>query len=746
LPTFEQLIQGPAYDWIVLTNEKCFPVEPLIVRPGAIDAINAQVKAALRKPGGLSESEEAKRKRLALYYLPVTLTRGEEREYKLHSRFIREIIYFEDQMLQRVDRLLDEKEVRKAYELLVALEARDPKWPGIPPRRERLVATEAAMLADRGELEQALMLLEELYDKNPAYSGLEFQMGTVVDRLVERALAADDPRQARFFLKRLARRIPGQRVIAQRNSELSARAAELLNQARAAERDRQWDKALDAAEGAARLWPDVPELLVTLYRIGAHFQRLRVGVIDLPGDGSADAVRRPADRRRNQLTRMELFQPDRFDSGMTRYETPIFNSWEPADLGHSVAFEVRRGREDWESRPALTAGGLASLLATRMQTGSPAYEPRFASVDSIVVRSPVELIVNFRTAPLRAEALFRFPLPGDSVTYPFRLERRDESSVVYRRSFEESSTTTDRHVSEIVEIRYSDYDAALQGLLRGEVSMLASVPPVQVRPLSDRSEFFLLAGAFPSVHVLQFNPHSAPLANRALRRALMYSLDRPEILQDAILKGAGTLGRVISAPFPTTSNAYNRLITPHKFDPALAYSLARAAQKELGGEIPPLVLHVPEDPLILDSVRRITSAWAKIGVRTNIVQVAASGTAVADGPWDIVYRTDPMMEPLTDLWPYLTLSGGTDVATLMHLPSWLRQELLALDRAGDWTNAEAILRKLHRQLWAEVHLIPLWEIDQYVAIRKNVRGIPTRPVGQYQYAQRWKIEAWFARD
>jgi hypothetical protein len=210
LPTFEQLIQGPAYDWIVLTNEKCFPVEPLIVRPGAIDAINAQVKAALRKPGGLSESEEAKRKRLALYYLPVTLTRGEEREYKLHSRFIREIIYFEDQMLQRVDRLLDEKEVRKAYELLVALEARDPKWPGIPPRRERLVATEAAMLADRGELEQALMLLEELYDKNPAYSGLEFQMGTVVDRLVERALAADDPRQARFFLKRLARRIPGQ--------------------------------------------------------------------------------------------------------------------------------------------------------------------------------------------------------------------------------------------------------------------------------------------------------------------------------------------------------------------------------------------------------------------------------------------------------------------------------------------------------------------------------------------------------
>lgn len=791
LPSFEQLMKGPPFDWIVLSNKKVFPVEPVAPRPGTLDEINRQIKLLLRKPGDPAETEEAKRRRLAMYYMPVTLTSGEEREYKLHIRFVREIVYFEDMMLQRTDRLLDEKKVREAFELLTALETRDARWQGINSRRERLASVEASVLLERGESEQSLMLLEELFDKNSSYPGLEAQMGAVVDRIVERALAQDDPRQARVFLRRLARRIPAHPVIGQRNAELTRQGRALLTQALAAERNGEFESAFDAAENAARLWPDLPDLLITLHHISARFQRLRVGVIDLPGIGPADPIRRPADRRRNELTQVRLFQPGRFEGGVARYETAVFESWEPADLGHSVAFQVRRGRADWESRPPETAGSLASHLAACLRPESPAYEPRFASaVNSISVRSPTELVVDFRIAPLRPEALFQFPLtttaavppvfpapaaapteaptePGDRPaanaaesavptasdaptpergTFPFHLQHRDDRSVSYRRTMPEAPTTTDRHVTDIREVRYSGYDTALQGLLRGEVSMLASVPPWQVKGLTDRSEFFVLSAALPAVHVVQFNPKSAPLANRALRRALMYSLDRTQILRDAFLRGAGSLGRVISAPFPTSSNAYNKLVPPHKFEPALAYSLARAAQKELGGEIPVLTLQVPDDPAILAAVRQMISAWEKIGVRTHLAVISGSGAAFDADAWDIVYRTDAMHEPLTELWPYLTLSGGTDVATLIHLPTWLRHELLDLDATGDWSDAESILRRLHRQLWAEVHLIPLWEIDQFVVLRKNVRGVPVRPVGPYQHAERWKVESWFARD
>ena len=52
------------------------------------------------------------------------------------------------------------------------------------------------------------------------------------------------------------------------------------------------------------------------------------------------------------------------------------------------------------------------------------------------------------------------------------------------------------------------------------------------------------------------------------------------------------------------------------------------------------------------------------------------------------------------------------------MPTWLRHALLELDRAPDWKTAEQLLQKLHRQLWAEVYLLPLWELDDHLAFRR----------------------------
>lgn len=777
LPAFQRLVKGPAIDWVVLRSKKVIVVEPVVPRPGTLDDMNQKIKKAGRKAGDPPESEAAKQRRLGLYYLPVTLLEGEDREYRLHMQFIKEIIYYEDLMLRRIDQLLDERQVRQAYELIVALEGRQESWPGLAPRKDRLLFTEAAIKLDEKQPQHALALLEALHERKPAFPGLEAQLGQVADRLMALAIDKGDPREARFFLRRLARRYPNHRVATAWTMRLTEATRALLNKAGTLERSGRIEEALDAAEEAARTWPDLPELLPVFNRLAARHQRLRVGVIDLPSADPSDSPVLLADaaRRRNWLTQAPLFEPARTVNKNVRYETRFFNEWEPTELGHSVLFRLRPRRMPEESEPLVTAAALAGALAGRIDLQSSRYDARLAAaIESLEVRSAFELLIRFRQAPLRPESLFAFDflLPGgmgtsfsasDSTpaardaekgrtTYPFQLKSAGDQRAKYVRSIPEPERATGQHVAEVIEFRFDSNEKAIQGMLRGDVSLLPRVPASSVRGLSARQEFFTQHYALPTTHVLQFNPRSHALSARTLRRALVYALNRPRILEDVFLgEPLGNLGRLTSAPFATTSYAYNREVQPHKFDPALAFSLAKSAEKELAGKLPVLKLLCAPDPDVQLAAARITSQWKAIGIEALVATAPVAAIPAdhsANGPveWDILYRTETLAEPLTELWPFLALTNSTETTALAHLPTWLRQELLDLDRAGDWGTAGRLLHRLHKQFWAEVHLIPLWEIDDVLVYRKNVRGVPERPMNAYQRIEHWKVEPWFPRE
>ncbi|MGE5193926.1 MAG: ABC transporter substrate-binding protein [Deltaproteobacteria bacterium] len=777
LPSFQRLMKGPPVDWIVMHSKKVLEVEPLYPRPGTLDDIDQKIRKATRKVGDPPESETAKRKRLALSYLPITLMEGEERDYKLHIKFIKEIVYYDDLMLKRVDQLLDDRKVRQAYELLTALEERQESWPGVVPRKERLLFVEAAVRLDERQPQHALALLEALHERNREYAGLEAEFGTVGDRLISAALESDDPRAARYFLRRIARRFPNHKVVKDGTARMMQSTRELLAQAAAAERAGQVEVALDAAERAARVWPELPEVLPVYNRLAGRFQRLRAGVVDLPGAAPerAPVLLASAERRRRGLTETPLFQPARFEkeARLVRYETRFFNEWEPTELGHSVLFRLRPWRAAGESLSLVTAASLAGTLGRRLDPRGAWYDARFAAaVESLEVRSPFEMLVRFRQVPLRPEALFAFvPPPASSDdrsafesdadpaashagappdTWPFELQSVDDRRAVYRRTTPEPESSADRHVAEVVEVGYESHEKVIQGLLRGEVSFVPRVPASAVRSLSDRSEFFSQRYALPTTHVLQFNPHCRALSARTVRRALVYALDRRRILEEVFLhEAAGRLGRQTSAPWPTASYAYSRRrdVEPHKYDPPLAFSLAKSAEKEMGGKLPVLKLLSSAEPEVQAAVRLLVEQWRAAGMEVQpAVAPAAALPEDGAGDWDILYRTETIAEPLVELWPFLALTASTETSALGHLPTWLRQELLDLDRVGDWERAERLLHRLHKQFWAEVHLIPLWEIDDVMVYRKNIRGVPERPAGPYQRIERWKIEPWYARE
>ena len=118
---------------------------------------------------------------------------------------------------------------------------------------------------------------------------------------------------------------------------------------------------------------------------------------------------------------------------------------------------------------------------------------------------------------------------------------------------------------------------------------------------------------------------------------------------------------------------------------------------------------------------------------TYIARIASSGAQVS--------QDEALWEASLSAY-----GNGDYVESLSHLPDWLSHLLIELDNAGDWDTANRILQRLHYQLWAEVQLIPLWEINDFMVIRKNINGLSTRPLHPYQNIERWIVEPWYPNE
>jgi hypothetical protein len=94
---------------------------------------------------------------------------------------------------------------------------------------------------------------------------------------------------------------------------------------------------------------------------------------------------------------------------------------------------------------------------------------------------------------------------------------------------------------------------------------------------------------------------------------------------------------------------------------------------------------------------------------------------------------------LLEIWPLLSNSDSLDMSRLALFPDWMRQELVGLDYASSFLDAQQRLFTLHNHIAEEAFLIPLWEVDQFAAVRKSVVGVVPRPMSTYQNVERWII-------
>tara|TARA_R110002095_G_scaffold216126_2_gene212193 strand:+ start:860 stop:3403 length:2544 start_codon:yes stop_codon:yes gene_type:complete len=762
IPSVEDLLKKKPVDWIVMENDLVLIVEPVYPRPDTLGQLDTALKESYNwpKPKSKEEIDEQRKMRAALNFIQLTLVDEKENpEYQIQRKSVKQIIHHEDQILKRIDQLLQTNQLRTAFEMLLVLDRKHHDWPGFDQRQQQLLFLEAK---DRQKSEQygnALAFIEDLHGRSPEFPGLSRLAGEVVDTMITQSVQEGSFRKAHSYLKRLSDMFPRQQTVTKWKDSFLNQSEAILNKADQAAKQNQFQQAIHSAIEASTVWPANPRLHETLLRYHNRYPVINVGVIETALDSSPYFLERNSTRRHQKLTQIPLFEVSRVDQ-TPQYQSRFFEQWEPTDLGRRADFILRQSYATWESHPILMAADISQSLRNKITPGHSEYDERFDSfVNSITSTAPFTFSIYFDRVPLRTEWLMATPIhatplwnhvsndAANSTAPPkheilvsnrFIVDQHLPHQVSYVRAVPEPTDLREYNVAQINEIQYPTFEKSFQALLLGEVSVLPFLPARLVSFFQEQEEFNVVQSAIPLSHVLQFNPESAPLKIIELRRALAYSIDRQKILTESLLHESKLLnGRLITAPYYTGLQTYNQQVPQREYNFPLAVALAVASQKKIGGAFPSLQMLCDPNPEAQEAAQELIKGWARIGIKVTLIPNTAIEAEKQNLKWDIVYRTVNMTEPVMELWPFLTVGKGAQIASLEIFPDWMRQKLIELDEATDWDSATALLKKLHHQLYSMAHIIPLWEIDQFHVFRTNIKGYADRPLNFYDNVEQW---------
>jgi tetratricopeptide (TPR) repeat protein len=753
VPEPAQLINGPLRDWVILMSDRVLVVESLAPRPGTIDKQIQRFEEKKREKIGKegAELEAIEEEMVNLNYLYVTVP-GEKNspEYRIPLKQIREIVHHEDLMLRRMKMLAEAGQIDVALEFLNWMLENVPDWPGLAEQRGFLLMSDAKIRMDAGRLEDALVPLEELYYLQKDFPGVSEQIGNILQTLALGAAEKEDYPQAHHHLERLRALYPENPSVANISNGLEQRAQEMLTKAEEAYKAGRFAEAPDSAETAVAMWPKLKNLKARHKPIVERYQRMHVGVVRLTGEPVAYPIPSDAELREENLRHLPLFSLDRMQGGTAQYRTRYFNEWEPMDLGKRMRFELKQNRQPWETQPLLDAPTVVAMLTDRANPEHAEFDERIAGlIRSIEVTSPTEFTITFERVPSRLEAIFASILPPDDLeesSSGFRIAESDAEHTVFRRARQEPTGLQQYHLAEIVEHKFPSFDRVVQSLLRGEISMAPNLPDWHVRRLQadDKvtKDFFILPYAVPTTHLVLYHPDSPAGKSRELRRALSYGIDREKLLKETILRDPNSAhGRLIDSPFPKQSYGNSLQAKPLKYDLSAALAMSVAAARSLGeksGEVPKLRMVAPPTLTERAAAQVMIRSWKRIGIEVELVPDDEGPQA----KYDLIYRVGILPEPVVDWWPIVTLNRRATLADLAKKPDWLRQQLIELDRSSDWGRVVTQSQELHRRLSIDATYLPLFEVNSFMVVRKNARGLSPRPMHCYDAIEGWILDAW----
>jgi ABC-type transport system substrate-binding protein len=290
------------------------------------------------------------------------------------------------------------------------------------------------------------------------------------------------------------------------------------------------------------------------------------------------------------------------------------------------------------------------------------------------------------------------------------------------------------------------FPEARDEFVKGNIQLFYGVPKDQVVQLRSQGKSVV---KLPPDSVYFLAPNYRRLAWRDvnLRLALAHAIDREAILRTCFRPGGASQDHAaVTGPFPKGSWAYNPKVPDFTTSQAARFLRLATPSKDQKDALQPLTLIYPDrDPDLGNACKNMTQQWAKIGIQVLPEAVDPADfqdRVVKRQNFDLAYwRHDYndecyWLRPLFD--PHDMAEGG---ANFMGYGADPELEALFKDLMlhKDFRRVRDLTHTLHDYLARKAILIPLWQLDTYVAVSPLLQDARFDPITLFREVERWKL-------
>jgi len=306
------------------------------------------------------------------------------------------------------------------------------------------------------------------------------------------------------------------------------------------------------------------------------------------------------------------------------------------------------------------------------------------------------------------------------------------------------------HIDKVIARPFADQNIMGQALMFNAIDMIVLVNHRDIPQLQGDKRFVMQPYNALSYSFFGFNTRNPLLADKRVRKAFTYALNRKEML-DSFFQGQGT---IISGPYAPGSWAYNLDVQPLPYDPDKAVELLKEAGfakgsdgiMEKNGKKLSLTIKVPiakESEAVKRVILAFRNYLSKIGVEIN-----------AEFQEWLAWKEDIFLHHDFDImFASWVFDDSADISSLFHsaeIGPWK-------NNFGAFTNAEVdgliveskltldhekrrtINRRLHEVIADENPYTFLWTLTNYAAYNNKLRRVAIHPYKFFSFADDWFI-------
>ncbi len=689
----------------------------------------------------------------------------EDSEFLLQVPFrnIESYVPFNELLLEEAEDFIADRNYAAALRnLLFVYDSSGALDPNVRKRLQSCLFKDAAANFEDGNYELSLSIFEDLYEKDPTFQvdGISRTLKQIIDEcydgLLQRRFDTGDAEYIKSALIAIERQYgdDSKEFVAAWRKRFSDQATQVLKDAVKAAQDGDGRQAHYLSRLAERITPGMQETRDIQVQITKQYPLIVVAVNQPAGDANPNRLDHWGSRRVGRLTQRTMIELTGLSDEGGRYQFLNGSFERTDDLGMEYAFIFDDQLDPM--LPKATPNQIASKLLDHADDSSPNYLPAWAkifgsvSIDGGSARVDVQLRRPF----VRPAAVLRFQYadrlvdgqPIQDGIYAMTSKKGSEATFEFNERYEREA---DKQYPVVIEEYYRASSDAVDALIRGQVDIVDRPALGDIPKLRKAKGIEVRAYAIPTVHFLVPKIRGEYEGSIQLIRSLSTGVDREGIVND-VFGGADIDGcEPLSGPFPIGSDEFDQVsygydmkVKSLPYQQRLSMVLSFLAQTSKtkkfpqGRSAPPtIVLAHPAGSLATAACYKIKQSWEESGIVTTLRPLSEEISFPEDDNWDVLYVEAAIEEPLTDA---TRIMGAHGIAKLVSSP--VEQSLQSLGYSDSWQGASRTLRRIHRQVSNDLSVIPMYQIKEHFAFRKNVYGLGRDLIHLYQNIRRWKIE------